>query len=78
MQVHEGWTGTVIDTAIAQVDERPLEDAMTEVLVNAVADMWRDITNDAPQDCQTVGVDVVEKVVCGVNILEYDQPDIDW
>lgn len=49
---------------------------MTEVLVDAVAQMVRNIANFASRKCEAVGLDAVKKVQFGVNVRKYDQPDI--
>jgi hypothetical protein len=53
-----------------------LEDAIAKVLVDAGAEIGRDIANNAPQNRKAIGVDVVENVVRGVNVVEDDQPDV--
>jgi hypothetical protein len=77
VDVSEGRTTVVVYVAIVQFDKHALKNAMTEVLVDAVAQIVRDIANLAPQECEAIGVDAVEKVQCGVNVRKYDQPDID-
>ena len=77
VDVSEGWAAVVVYVAVVQIDEHALKNAMTEVLVDALAQIMRNVANLAPQECEAFGVVVVENVQCGVNVRKYDQPDID-
>ena len=76
VKMDESWATMVVYVAVAQVDERTSKGTMAEVLVNAVAKIGRDVANNAPENREAVGVDVVEDIVCGVNVVEDDQPDV--
>ena len=49
---------------------------MANVFVDAGAEIGRDVANNAPEERQAVGVDIVERVVGGVEIFEDNQPDV--
>lgn len=72
----KGGATVIIYVAVAQIDEHALEHSTTKVLVNAFAEAWRDIADNAPENRKAVGVDVVKDTVCGVDVLENDQPNV--
>lgn len=71
-------SATVVDVAVAQVDEHVLQYATAEVLVDAVAKIRGDIANNTPKYRQGVGVGVIENVVRCVDVFEDNEPNAKW
>jgi hypothetical protein len=76
VEVRKGWAAVVVQAAVVKVNERAVEYFAAEVLVDAVAEMRRDIANDTPEDCKIVGVDVVVDIAVDFDLGENEKPNV--
>ena len=46
------------------------------MFVDAAAEIGRDIADNAPESRETVNIDMIDNLICGIDVVENDQSDV--